>query len=97
MELNGRMRDFYDIYLIFTKEWSNINLVHFRKAIEKTFYKREYVGEPLLTLDLIMDSDILKERWKSYQKRYEYASNIDFDEILICLEKIINVIVLETV
>ena len=28
---------------------------------------------------------------------YEYASNIDFDEILICLEKIINVIVLETV
>lgn len=44
-----------------------------------------------------MDSDILKERWKSYQKRYEYARNIDFDEILICLEKIINVIVLETV
>ena len=97
VELNGRMRDFYDIYLIYTKDWSNINLEHFVKAIEKTFYKREYVGEPLLALDLIMDSDILKERWKSYQKRYEYASNIDFDEILICLEKIINVIVLETV
>ena len=38
----------------------------FVKAIEKTFYKREYVGEPLLALDLIMDSNILKERWKSY-------------------------------
>ena len=97
VELNGRMRDFYDIYLIYTKDWSNINLEHFVKAIEKTFYKREYVGEPLLALDLIMDSDILKERWKSYQKKYEYARNIDFDEILICLEKIINVIVLETV
>lgn len=97
VELNGRMRDFYDIYLIYTKDWDNVNLEDFVKAIEKTFYKREYVGEPLLALDLIMDSDILKERWKSYQKRYEYASNIDFDEILICLEKIINVIVLETV
>ena len=97
VELNGRMRDFYDIYLIYTKDWDNVNLEYFVKAIEKTFYKREYVGEPLLALDLIMDSDILKERWKSYQKRYEYARNIDFDEILICLEKIINVIVLETV
>lgn len=97
VELNGRMRDFYDIYLIYTKDWDNVNLEDFVKAIEKTFYKREYVGEPLLALDLIMDSTILKDRWKSYQKRYEYAKNIDFDEILICLEKIINVIVLETV
>lgn len=97
VELNGRMRDFYDIYLIYTKDWRNINLEHFRKAIEKTFFKREYVGEPLLALDLIMDSNILKDRWKNYQKRYEYARNIDFDEILICLKKIINVIVLETV
>lgn len=97
IELNGRMRDFYDIYLIYTKDWDNVNLEQFRNAIEKTFYKREYVGDPLLALDLIMDSNILKERWKNYQKRYEYASDIDFDEILIFLEKIINVLVLETV
>ena len=97
VELNGRMRDFYDIYLIYTKDWSNVNLDYFRKAIERTFSKRGYVGEPLLALDLIMDSNILKDRWKSYQKRYDYASNIDFDEILICLEKIVNVIILETV
>lgn len=97
VELNGRMRDFYDIYLIYTKDWDNVNLENFRNAIEKTFSKREYVGEPLFVLDLIMDSAILKDRWKSYQKRNEYARNIDFNEILICLEKIINVIVLETV
>lgn len=30
-------------------------------------------------------------------KKYEYARNIDFDDILICLEKIINVIVLEAI
>ena len=97
VELNGWMRDFYDIYLIYTKDWDNVNLEYFRNVIEKTFYKREYIGEPLLALDLIMDSNILKERWKNYQKRYDYARNIDFDEILICLENIINVIVLEIV
>ena len=86
VELNGRMRDFYDIYLIYTRDWENVNLEYFRNAIEKTFYKREYVGEPLVALDLIIDSNVLKERWKNYQKRYKYASNIDFDEILICLK-----------
>lgn len=96
VELNGRMRDYYDIYLIYTKDWDNINLKYFRYAIEKTFSKREYVGELLIVLNLIMNSIILKDRWKSYQKRNEYAKNIDFDEILICLEKIINVIVTET-
>ena len=97
VELNGRMRDFYDIYLIYTKSWDNVNLEYFRNAIEKTFYKREYVGEPLLALDLIMKSNILNKRWKNYQKRYDYASNIDFNEILICLERIISVIVIEKV
>ncbi len=97
VELNGRMRDFYDVYLIYTKYWSNINLEHFRTAIEKTFHKREYVGDPLLALNLIIGSNILMERWKNYQKRYEYASGIGFDEVLICLEKIINILVYETV
>lgn len=27
LELNGRMRDLYDIYLIYTKDWSNTNLL----------------------------------------------------------------------
>ncbi len=97
VELNGRMRDFYDIYLIYTRDWENVNLEYFRNAIEKTFYKREYVGEPLVALDLIIDSNVLKERWKNYQKRYKYASNIDFDEILICLKKIIDIIKFEMI
>lgn len=97
LELNGRMRDFYDIYLIYTKDWCNVNLEYLKKAIENTFSKRKYIGNPLLALDVIKNSNILKERWKKYQKRYEYARDIVFDEILICLEKIINVIVLDTV
>lgn len=91
------MRDFYDIYLIYTKDWDNVNLEYLKKAIENTFSKRKYIGNPLLALDVIKNSNILKERWKKYQKRYEYARDIVFDEILICLEKIINVIVLDTV
>ena len=89
-ELNGRTRDFYDIYLIYTKNWDNVNIKHLKQAIEVTFKKREYTGNPSQTLELIMNSSVLKERWKSYQKKYDYANNINFDDILVCLEKIIS-------
>lgn len=90
VELNGRMRDFYDIYLIYTRNWENINIAHLRKAIDKTFTKREYFKDPLLTINIIKNSSLLRTRWKSYQKKYEYAQNIDFDKILDCIEDIIN-------
>lgn len=79
VELNGRMRDFYDIYLIYTKDWSNINLEHFIKAIEKTFYKREYIGDPFVALNIIKNSEVLKERWNKYQKTFSYVRGMDFD------------------
>ena len=97
LELNGRTRDFYDIYLIYTKEWKNINVNHFREAINKTFAKREYKGDPYEALDIMRNSDVLKERWNKYQKNFVYAEGIEFDEVMNCLEEFINIIVQETV
>ena len=90
LELNGRTRDFYDIYLIYTKEWKNINLDHFRKAIGKTFAKREYTGNLKESLDIIKNSKTLKERWNKYQSNFSYAKEIEFDEVIDCLDKIIK-------
>ena len=90
-ELNGRMRDFYDIYLIYTREWKNINVENFRKAVERTFTKREYTGNPNETIDLLRSSDLIRNRWMIYQRKNEYAKDIEFDDILNCIEKIIDV------
>ncbi len=90
MELNGRMRDFYDIYLIYIKDWNNINLDHFRKAIVKTFTKRNSNLNLLELLINIKDSDLLKNKWNIYKRKYEYAKDIEFEQILDCLEKIIE-------
>ena len=89
-ELNGRMRDFYDVYLIYTKDWKNINIDNFRKAIDKTFAKREYVGEPLITIDILRESELIRSRWRIYQRKYEYAKDIDFDDILDCILKMME-------
>lgn len=90
LELNGRTRDFYDIYLIFKKEWQNINKDHFRKAINKTFTKREYKGDPFEGLDIIRNSEVLKERWNKYQRNFSYAKGIEFEDIMNCLEIMIE-------
>ena len=89
-ELNGRMRDFYDVYLIYTRYWDKINIDNFRKAIDKTFSKRKYIGEPFITIDVIRDSDLIKSKWKIYQRKYEYAKDIDLDEVLDCIEKMME-------
>ena len=91
-ELNGRMRDFYDVYLIYTKDFKNINIDNFRKAIDKTFFKREYVGNPFATINLLRDSSLIRFRWKIYQRKYDYAKDIDFDDILNCIEYYIKII-----
>ena len=90
LELNGRTRDFYDIYLIYKKEWQNINIDHFKKAIDKTFTKRKYNGNPFEALTIIRNSEVLKERWNKYQKNFSYAEGIEFEDIMDCLEIMIE-------
>lgn len=97
VELNGRMRDFYDVYLIYIKYFKNINIDNFRKAIDKTFSKREYARDPLTTINLFRESQLIRLRWKNYQRKYEYAKSIAFDDILNCIEKLIDVITLEKI
>lgn len=92
-EVNGRTRDYYDLYLIYTRGWEKVNFDHLRMAIDKTFKKREYNGDILETLNLLKDSYILKKRWDMYSKKYDYANNISYDEIIRCIEEIVRVIV----
>ena len=92
LEVNGRMRDFYDIYLIYTKEWKKINKEILKKAIKKTFDKRSFSGDIIENVTIIKYSAILRNRWEKYANKYDYAQNIEFDEIIKCLENIISII-----
>lgn len=92
LELNGRTRDFYDIFLIYSKEWNNVNIEYFKKAVNKTFDKRGYSGNLRDSLSIIKNSIVLKERWKRYQSNFLYARNIKYEEIMNCLEEMLKYI-----
>lgn len=88
--LNGRMKDYYDIYYIFTKHWNIVNKKHLNMAIEKTFKKRNYNGNPFEDIELIKKSKSIIVNWNSYSKKNSYAKVISFDKIIECIEKVLE-------
>ncbi len=96
-EANSRIRDYYDLYLIYTKGWNDVKINDLRKAIEKTFEKRNYTGNIEETVAILKDSEIIKNRWNLYKKKYKYANDIDYEEIMKCVEEIVKAIVPITV
>jgi len=92
LDATSRMKDYYDLYLIYTKDWENINLNHLRQAIHNTFIKREFNNSLNESFEIIKKSSVLPERWKAYSRRYDYAKKLDFDVILKYIENIINTI-----
>ena len=97
VELSSRMKDYYDIYLIYIKNWENVNHKHFNDALVNTFKKRKFDKNLYETFSIIKDSSIIKRRWEVYSKKYDYANGINYKDIMECLEEIIKVIELISV
>lgn len=91
-EANSRIRDYYDLYLIYTKCWSDIKVDDLCKAVDKTFEKRNYTGNIDEAIAILKDSEIIKSRWDHYKKKYNYANEIEYNEIMRCIEEIVNAV-----
>lgn len=92
-EANSRIRDYYDLYLIYTKGWDDVKIDDLCNAINKTFEKKNYTGNIEETITILKNSEIIKGRWECYKKKYEYANDIDYNEIMQCVEEIVKIII----
>lgn len=93
LETSSRMKDYYDIYLIHKFKFNKINKAKFRGATLKTFEKRGFNSDLITNLNIVKDSTILREKWISYARKNGYATDIDFDETIKCLEEFIDILV----
>lgn len=90
---NSRMKDFYDIYMFLTKLKNNLNLEILKEAINNTFTKREaigYLNDYEQIIDGLIDNERINNLWVSYRNKNYYAKDIDINEILLLLKKIIK-------
>lgn len=92
VEANSRMRDFYDIYLIYKTSLNSIDKNNFRKIAKTTFKKRNYYGDLNITLFQLKHSQILRKRWNVYANKNDYAKNISYEDVIDCLEILIKTI-----
>ena len=92
---NTRMKDYYDLYMFVNLKWNDINKETLRKAIINTSKNREtlsYMENTNEYISLIEDDSKLKLLWNNYQKNYEYAKDISFEDTIKSIKIISEII-----
>lgn len=88
---NTRARDYYDIFILNKFQKQNINSDILRKAIINTFKERgstyylKNIDKQILEIE---NSEDLKEIWKNYQKKFSYANDINFENIISVIKEL---------
>ena len=93
--LNTSTKDFYDLYMLLTKFYNEINKDTLVKAIKNTFKRRETnfdVEKIVKTFSLIKDSDKLRQNFKNYRNKKNYVKSIDYDDVMDSINLIIELL-----
>ena len=93
--LNTRMRDFYDIEMLLSIYGKDIDTDILKKAFEATCQKRGTIYLREQSTDIISTISNDKEmhsRWELYQKKFPYAANINYEDIMESIKHLCNFI-----
>ena len=90
-----RLRDFYDIYMIFKLKNDKIDVNNLKQAIQETAKNRNSTEEILESKEILEDiknDEYLNKQWNIYKNENKYVDNIQFSEILKLLNKIADIV-----
>ena len=88
--LNTRPRDYYDVYIIGTTQKFDRQV--FEDALSATAEHRGSIGniaDRAGIIDRISDSSDLQSMWKKYQRRFSYANDIKYEDIITVLRELL--------
>ena len=83
--LNTRMRDFYDIHILWSEKANMINIETLCRAIINVARKRgtlELFDNMDEILDDIVESDYLRNNWSNYRKGSYYVGDLEWADVL---------------
>lgn len=98
--MNTRSKDFYDLYILLTKFYDELNKDTLLEAIKNTFKRRETnfnVEKIVKTFSLIKDSEKLRQNFKNYQSKKSYLEKIEYEDIMNSINLIIELLEKELV
>ncbi|HAM30361.1 MAG TPA: abortive phage infection protein [Erysipelotrichaceae bacterium] len=92
---NTRLRDYYDIFVLAKLYNESIKADSLKEAINATSRKRgsiEVLKDYKAIIEGVKNSNVMKRQWGNYQKDFEYAAAIPFDEVCDTVIQIMNVL-----
>ena len=91
--LNTRMRDFYDIRMLLDTYEDKVNKAVLKDAFAATCKKRgtDHLQEQAEEIIKIIEADEqLQVLWRAYQKKYSYATDIDYASVISGVRKLMD-------
>lgn len=85
-----RPRDYYDVYILGTTQKYDKEI--YKEALKATAEHRgstEQISDVEGILKQISESDDLQDMWRKYQKKFAYASDISYENVLEEIKKIV--------
>ncbi len=89
--LNTRMRDYYDLMILNVVKSEAIDYLDLKKALEATSRKRksyELLAASRHILKQIKSDGSLMEQWRLYQRKYDYAADYNWEDIVKNVEQL---------
>ena len=89
--LGTRIRDYYDVYMLLNTQSRNINFELLKSAVYHTAEHRntvEIINDSLKVIEVLKSSDTMKKQWERYKKDNFYARDIEYEDLIVSLEKI---------
>ena len=93
--MNTRAKDFYDLYILLTRFYNDINKDDLVKAIKNTFERRESksdINMIISNFDLIKNSERLKTNFSRYKLKKIYVRDISYEDVMDTIEIIIKLL-----
>ena len=90
---NSRMKDYYDIYYFVNYRWEDLNQIHLKQAINKTFNHRntfDDINRKDEIINILKDDITLNKLWNNYKSKFNYASEIEFNDCINAINKIFD-------
>lgn len=94
--LNTRMRDFYDVYTLLLAKKEQIDTNILQMAFEATCRKRASLNlleQGEIIIERIEKDEPLKKLWEEYKKKFSYASEITYQDVIDGTKELLNMVI----
>lgn len=93
-----RPRDYYDVYILWKIQSNNIKKELLSLALLKTAHKRNSIHllrEYRKIMEMVQSSQVLQKEWQKYQRTFDYAKDILFEDVCLLIKGILLELQLE--